>query len=121
AIAVETAWVAQPATGEARRVVDLAERAGDGLVYSIALDFLTLTNLANDDIAEAVRTARGRLELPGTLAVSPLSGFEFGDGHLMAAETDLGAGDLAGAAAHAEALARLPFYRAEGDRARARR
>jgi hypothetical protein len=27
--------------------------------------------------------------LPGTLAVSQLSGFEFGDGHLMAAETDL--------------------------------
>jgi hypothetical protein len=121
AIAVATAWVAPPAPREARRVVDLAERAGDGLVYSIALDFLTLTNLVNDDIAEAVRTARRRLELLGTLAVSPLTGFEFGDGHLMAAETDLGAGDLAGAAAHAEALARLPFYRDEDHLALSRR
>jgi predicted ATPase/DNA-binding CsgD family transcriptional regulator len=121
ATAVATAWVAPPAPREARRVVDLAERAGDGLVHSIALDFLTLTNLVNDDIAEAVRTARRRLELLGTLAVSPLSGFEFGDGHLMAAETDLGAGDLAGAAAHAEALARLPFYRDEDHLALSRR
>jgi hypothetical protein len=78
-------------------------------VHSIALDLLTFTNLVDDNVAEAVRTARRRLELLGTLAVSPLSGFEFGDGNLMAAEVDLAAGDLAGAAAHAEALARLPF------------
>jgi len=121
AIAVATAWVGPPAPREARRVVDLAERAGDGIVHSIALDFLTLTSLVNDDIAEAVRTARRRLELLGTLAVSALSGFELGDGHLMAAETDLGAGDLAGAAAHAEALARLPFYRDEDHLALSRR
>jgi predicted ATPase/DNA-binding CsgD family transcriptional regulator len=121
AIAVATAWVAPPASGEARRVVDLAERAGDGLVHSIALDLLTLNNLINDDIAEAVRTACRRLELLDTLAISPLSGFEFADSHLMAAETDLGAGDLAGAAAHAEALARLPFYRDEDHLALSRR
>ena len=121
ATAVATAWAAPPASGEARRVVDLAERAGDGIVHSIALDLLTLANLIHDDIAEAVRTARTRLELLGTLAVSPLSGFEFGDGHLMAAETDLGAGDLADAAAHAEALARLPFYRHEDHLALSRR
>ena len=121
AIAVAMAWVAPSAPGEARRIVDLAERAGDGLVHSIALDLLTFTNLFNDDIAEAVRTARRRLELLDTLAVSPLSGFEFGDSHLMAAEADLGAGDLAGAAAHAEALARLPFYRDEDHLALSRR
>jgi hypothetical protein len=39
------------------------------------------------------------------LPVGPLSGFEFGDGQLMAAGVDLAGGDLAGAAAHAEALA----------------
>jgi len=118
---VATAWVAPPAPGEARRVVDLAERAGDGIVHSIALDLLTFTNLVDDDIAEGVRTARRRLELLDTLAVSPLSGFEFGDGYLMAAEVDLAAGDLAGAAAHAEALARLPFYRDEDHLALSRR
>jgi hypothetical protein len=36
-------------------------------------------------------------------------------------EADLGAGDLAGAAAHAEALARLPFYRDEDHLALSRR
>ena len=39
----------------------------------------------------------------------------------MAAEVDLAAGDLAGAAAHAEALARLPFYRDEDHLAISRR
>ena len=91
------------------------------IVHSIALDLLTLAYLVDDDIAEAVRIARRRLELLGTLAVGPLSGFEFADGHLMAAEVDLAAGDLAGAAAHAEALARLPFYRDEDHLAMSRR
>jgi hypothetical protein len=68
-----------------------------------------------------VRIARTRLELLDTLAVDPLSGFEFGDGHLMAAEADLAAGNLAGAAAHAKALARLPFYRDEDHLATCRR
>jgi hypothetical protein len=113
AIAVATAWDPPPGPGEARRVVDVAERAGDGIVHSIALDLLTQTNLVNDDVAEAVRTACRRLELLDTLPVNPLTGFEFADGHLVAAETALGAGDLASAAAHAEALARLPFYRDE--------
>jgi len=121
AIAVATAWTPPPGPAEARRVVDLAERAGDGIVHSIALDLLTLTNLVNDDVAEAVRTACRRLELLDTLPVSPLTGFEFADGHLMAAETALGAGDLASAAAHAEALARLPFYRDEDHLAISRR
>ena len=121
AIAVATAWAPPPGPAEARRVVDLAERAGDGIVHSIALDLLTLTNLVNDEVAEAVRTACRRLELLDTLPVSPLTGFEFADGHLMAAETALGAGDLASAAAHAEALARLPFYRDEDHLAISRR
>jgi predicted ATPase len=112
---------APPTVDDARRVVDLATRAGDGIVHSIALDMLTAAYLFNDDIAEAVRTARGRLKVLDTLAVSPISGFEFGDGHLAAAEADLAAGDLAGAAAHAEALARLPFYRDEDHLATCRR
>jgi hypothetical protein len=131
AIAVATGWAgaaprrppgADPLIVEdARRVVDAAERARDGIMHSVALDLLTFVNLNNDDIAEAVRIARTRLELLDTLAVDPLSGFEFGDGHLMAAEADLAAGNLAGAAAHAKALARLPFYRDEDHLATCRR
>ena len=110
-----------PTVGDSRRVAELAERAGDGILHSIALDLLTFTCLVDDDVAEAVRVAHRRLELLEELAVGPLSGFEFGDGHLMAAEVDLDAGDLTGAAAHAEALAGLPFYRDEDHVAMSRR
>jgi predicted ATPase len=110
-----------PTIVDAQRVAELAERAGDGVVHSIALDQLTLACLVNDEIAEAVRVARRRLELLDTLPVGPLSGFELGDGQLMAAEVDLAAGDLAGAATHAEALAGLPFYRDEDHLALSRR
>ncbi len=110
-----------PSVGDARRTVELAERAGDGIVHSIALDLLTAATLADGDIVEAVRTARRRLDVLGTLSVGPLTGFEFGDGHLLAAEIDLAAGDLAGAAAHASALASLPFYRDEDHLAMSRR
>ncbi len=111
----------QPTIGDARRVARLAECAGDGVLQSIALDLLTLACLVDDDIAEAVRVTRRRLELLDTLAVGPLNGFELGDGHLMAAEVDLAAGDLAAAAAHAAALAGLPFYRDEDHVAMSRR
>jgi len=131
AIAVAAEWAGaaprrppggDPPTVEgARRVVDLAERAGDGIVHSSALDLLTFVSLNNAEIADAVRTTRTRLEVLDTLAIDPLSGFEHGDGNLMAAETDLAAGNLAGAAAHADAVAELPFYRDEDHLATCRR
>jgi predicted ATPase/DNA-binding CsgD family transcriptional regulator len=111
----------QPAIGDARAAVRLADRSGDGVLRSIALDQLTLACLVDDDIAEAVRVTRGRLELLETLAIGPLSGFEVADGQLMAAEVDLAAGDLTGAAGHSTALARLPFYRDEDHLAMSRR
>jgi predicted ATPase/DNA-binding CsgD family transcriptional regulator len=121
AFAIATGWRNPIPLGDARLAVELAERSGDGILHSIALDMLTAANLVNDDIAEAVRVARRRLDVLATLAVGPLSGFEFGDGHLMAVETDLAAGDLAGAAAHAQTLAGLPFYRDEDHLATCRR
>ena len=111
----------RPVVVEVRRIASLAERAGDGILLSIALDHLTLACLVDDDIAEAVRVARSRLELLDTVAIGPLSGFELGDGHLMGAEVDLAAGDLAAAAAKAAALAGLPFYRDEDHVAMSRR
>ncbi|HWI34492.1 MAG TPA: LuxR C-terminal-related transcriptional regulator, partial [Lapillicoccus sp.] len=110
-----------PTVVDSRRVVELTERAGDGILHSIALDLLTLAHLVDNDVAGAVRVVHSRLELLSTLAVGPLSGFELGDGQLMAAEVDMDAGDLTGAAAHAEALARLPFYRDEDHVAMSRR
>ncbi|HEY7103714.1 MAG TPA: LuxR C-terminal-related transcriptional regulator [Mycobacteriales bacterium] len=111
----------QPTVGEARQAAELAERSGDGVLRSIALDQLTLACLVDDDIAEAVRVTRDRLRLLDTLPIGPLSGFEVADGQLMAAEVDLAAGDLAGAAAHSAALAGLPFYRDEDHLAMSRR
>ena len=111
----------QPTVGEARRIAGLADRSGAGVLRSIALDLLTLACLVDDDIAGAARVARDRLELLDAVAIGPLSGFEVGDGHLMAAEVGLAAGDLTGAAAHAQALAALPFYRDEAHLALSRR
>ena len=121
AFAVATGWYDLTALDGAQQAVETAERAGDGILHSIALDRLTAANLASDDIAEAARVARRRLEVLNTLTVDPLSGFEFGDGHLMAVEADLAAGDLAGAAADARTLAGLPFYRDEDHQAMCRR
>jgi predicted ATPase/DNA-binding CsgD family transcriptional regulator len=105
----------------ARRAVDLAERAGDGIVQSIALDLLCAVLLALNDIPGATRVVRRRAEVIRTLAIGASSGFELGDFHLYASDVDLAAGDLVGAADHADALARLPFYRDEDHLAIARR
>jgi len=93
----------------------------DSIVHSAALDRLTAVHLARHDVAAAVRVVQRRIALLATLPVGAPSGFELGDGRLMAADTVLAAGDLAGAAAHAEALARLPFYRDEDHLAMCRR
>jgi predicted ATPase/DNA-binding CsgD family transcriptional regulator len=123
ATALASGWIDSPTAtvDDARRTVEIAARAGDGIVHSIALDMLTSAYLIDGDISEAVRTARRRLELLDTVALDASSGFEHGDGRLMAAEADLAAGDLAGAAGHAETLARLPMYRDDDHLATCRR
>lgn len=113
AIAVATDYGDLAAIDRAHSAIELAEQAGDGVIHSAALDELIAIHLVQHDIAAAVRVANERIHLLGTVPISALSGFEFGDGQLSASDTDLAAGDLAGAAAHAEALARLPFYRDE--------
>jgi predicted ATPase/DNA-binding CsgD family transcriptional regulator len=110
-----------PSVDAARLAVEVAGPAGDGILHSIALDMLTAANLIDNNVAEAVRVARTRFEVLDTLPVDPLTGFELGDGRLMAAEVGLAAGDLAGAAAAAETLAALPFYRDEDHVASSRR
>jgi hypothetical protein len=105
----------------AQRAVELAEQAGDPIVHSAVLDRLAAVYLARHDVAAAVDVVRRRIDLLATVPLGAPSGFEFSDGRLMAADTALAAGDLAGAAAHAEALARLPFYRDEDHLAVCRR
>ena len=116
-----TDWSDMNALDRARRSAALAEPAGDGILHSIALDLMTSADLVESDIAGAVRVSRTRLAVLDRLAVGPLAGFEHADGRLMAAEVDLAAGDLAGAAANAEMLAALPFFRDEPHLAMSRR
>ncbi|GIJ62312.1 ATP-binding protein [Virgisporangium aurantiacum] len=106
-------WGQLPAHGTAMRLAELAERTGDGILHSIALDMSTAAALIDNEIGDAVRVVRRRLALLDTVTVDPLAGFELADGLLMAAEVGLAAGDLAGAATHARTLAALPFYRDE--------
>jgi hypothetical protein len=125
AVALATAYLEGTrdagAVGPALRAVELAERAADGVVHSAALDLLCTVRLALRDIPGAVRVVRHRAEVIRALPVGATSGFECGDFHLYASDVDLAAGDLAGARDHADALARLPFYRDENHLAVARR
>ena len=106
---------------QAQRALELAEQAADAIVHSAALDRLIAVYLARHDVATAMGVVRRRIDLLATVPIGAPSGFEFGDGRLMAADAALAAGDLAGAAAHAQALARMPFYRDEDHLAMCRR
>jgi hypothetical protein len=121
AIATATYHGDPAALDDAQRTVELAEQAGDTIVHSAALDGLLAVYLARHDVAAAMRVLRRRIDLLATVPIGALSGYEFSDGWLTAADTALAAGDLAGAAAHAEALARMPFYRDEDHLATCRR
>jgi hypothetical protein len=106
-------WRGPPTLAEARSAVKWTEPVDDAILHSIALDMLTAAELTNNDIAEAVQAARTRLKVLDRLTVGPAAGFELADSLLMATEVHLASGDLATAAAYADRLARLPFYRDE--------
>ena len=116
------AAVLRPGTVEpARRAVELAERANDGVSLSGALDVLCAELLAVHDLPGAVDVVRRRAEVMRPLGVTASTGYEVVDVHLMSSDVHLGAGDLAAAGSHADQLARLPFYRDEPHLAIARR
>ena len=81
----------------ARRAVELAERTGDALAETVALDaFTAAQSWAGDTFGTAV-TARRRLALLSSVPVTPASTHELIDALVSATETSLGVGDLAGA------------------------
>jgi predicted ATPase/DNA-binding CsgD family transcriptional regulator len=121
AIAMAAGYNDPDTLAHAQRAVELAEQTDDAIVHSAALDRLVGVYLALHDVAAALRVVRRRIDLLETMPIGTLNGFEFCDGRLMAADTALAAGDLSGATAHAEALARLPFYRDEDHLATCRR
>ena len=102
------------------RAIVLARRVGDPLTESAALDQLTAVQLAHGEVRAAAASALRRTELLAAVPVTAVSGFEFADAFLMAAECAIAAGDLRSARALAERSRDLPFYREEGHLATAR-
>jgi predicted ATPase/DNA-binding CsgD family transcriptional regulator len=105
----------------AERGIALAQRAGDPLGESAALDLQTGIQLAGGDIRGAAASALRRTELLAPLRGRALAcGLEMFDAYQMAAETAIAAGDLRAARELAEQVRDLPFYREEGHLATAR-
>jgi predicted ATPase/DNA-binding CsgD family transcriptional regulator len=105
----------------AERGIVLAQRAGDPLAESAALDLRTGVLLARGDIRAAAASALRRTKLLAPLRRRAIAcGIELFDAYQMAAETAIASGDLAAAQEFAEQVRDLPFYREEGHLATAR-
>jgi predicted ATPase/DNA-binding CsgD family transcriptional regulator len=92
----------------AERAVELARRVGDPVLESSSLDALASSQLAHGDLLGGAASTRRRV---ARLELVPLRAhlfLEFLDGYQMAAETSIGAGDLAAARRYAERLRDLP-------------
>jgi predicted ATPase/DNA-binding CsgD family transcriptional regulator len=93
----------------ARRAVDLAERTGDPLVETVALDAFTAALSWAGDTFGTAATARRRVTLLSSVPVTPASTHELIDALVSATETSLGVGDLAGAHRWGRQLAEHPL------------
>ena len=93
----------------ARRAVDLAERTGDPLVETVALDAFTAALSWAGDTFGTAATARRRVALLSSVPVTPASTHELIDALVSATETSLGVGDLAGAHRWGRQLAEHPL------------
>lgn len=98
----------------AERAVQLAQRAGQPLIESDALDALTGAYAGLGMVTEAARAARHRLEVLAPLRLNARVGYELLDALNMACEYDVGAGDLPAARASAERVRDLPMAVEEG-------
>ncbi|WP_406237371.1 LuxR C-terminal-related transcriptional regulator [Nocardia sp. NBC_01009] len=104
----------------AERAVDLADRTGDPLAHSAALDALAAAQCwAGDPFATAATTHR-RVELLAAVPMTPASALERVNALSEASETCIGAGDLAGARRWGEQLRDLPLLAERGDFATSR-
>ena len=93
----------------AQRAVDLAERMGDPLAETVALDAFTAAQSWAGDTLGTAATARRRVALLSSVPITPASTHELVDALVSAAETSLGAGDLAGARRWSRQLAEHPL------------
>ncbi|GLI02426.1 hypothetical protein Pa4123_77040 [Phytohabitans aurantiacus] len=108
------------AVARAERAVDLAERTGDPLALSAALDALTAVRTWAGDTFATAGTTRRRVELLASVPVTPASAYERANALSEAAEICVGVGDLAGARRWGEQLRDLPLLSEQGDFATSR-
>jgi predicted ATPase/DNA-binding CsgD family transcriptional regulator len=101
----------------AQRAVDLAERTGDPLAETVALDALTGAQSWAGDTFGTAATARRRLALLSSVPVTPASTHELIDALVSATETSLGVGDLLGARRWGRQLAEHPLLAEVGHQA----
>jgi predicted ATPase/DNA-binding CsgD family transcriptional regulator len=100
-----------------RRAVELAERTGDPLVETVALDGFTAAQSWAGDTFGTAATARRRVELLSSVPVTPASTHELIDALVSAAETSLGVGDLPGARRWGGQVAEHPLLAEVGHQA----
>jgi predicted ATPase/DNA-binding CsgD family transcriptional regulator len=101
----------------ARRAVELAERTGDPLAETVALDAFTAAQSWAGDTFGTAATARRRVALLSSVPVTPASTHELIDALVSATETSLGVGDLAGARRWGRQLAEHPLLAEVGHQA----
>jgi hypothetical protein len=109
--------VVPEAAARAARAVELADRTGDPLAQSAALDALLGAQSWAGDTFGAAATARRRITLLSSTPGTPASTHELIDALGIAAEASLGAGDLPGARRWARQLAEHPLLAEVGHRA----
>ncbi|MFX0575853.1 ATP-binding protein [Nocardia nepalensis] len=99
----------------AQRAVVLADKTGDPLARSAALDALAAAQCWGGDIFAAAETAHRRVELVISVPLTPASALERVNALSEAAEICIGVGDLRGARRWGEQLRDLPLLAERGD------
>ncbi|MFD6162283.1 ATP-binding protein [Nocardia sp. NPDC060256] len=99
----------------AHRAVELADRTGDPLAHSAALDALAAAQLWAGDVFAAAETTRRRVALLASLPLTPASALERVNALSEAADIGIGVGDLPNSRRWAEQLRDLPLLAERGD------
>ncbi|MFI6173798.1 ATP-binding protein [Nocardia sp. NPDC051052] len=99
----------------AQRAVELADRTGDPLTRSAALDALAAAQCWAGDVFAAAETTRRRIALLTVMPLTPASALERVTALSEAAEIGIGVGDLLDSRRWAEQLGDLPLLAERGD------
>ncbi|MFE3025535.1 ATP-binding protein [Nocardia tengchongensis] len=99
----------------AQHAVELADRTGDPLACSAALDALTAAQCWAGDVFAAAETTRRRVAVLTSMPVTPASALERVNALSEAADIGIGVGDLKESHRWAEQLRDLPLLAERGD------